>query len=1249
MSRFIKCVRGKIRTDLLDEEQIDELEKLVNDLTDQYSESMGSLDAAAQAASEVVEAKAKRLRHEKLVAMKSSVTLKRLFEGADSTIELKKDRVGGLKLFGMQLIPERSKEARFGAAMMSDIETMFKRAKHYEEAAWEMMDELGVDFRSNLVGDPTEAAIRIIPDLYEDLIDGTKNGRKLKIADKSDPVRKVLDNYYSKFRVAGGYMNYQKNFMPGINFQKDILEELNDVDWFVKIIMSNVNRRNMIDLDTGLPFAKQKLEKVVRGIHKSILNNGNWTMRQLADDGTIEMRPEYLDLKYGHKFFEWKDAAAMRRVNNEFGGGDVALVDNFKNYISGLSRDIAVLEVTGGSPRAYKNRVILEMENRRVSEWRVNMFKSMFDNTTGLRDDAYGALDNSLVNGVNKVMAWQRGVHLTATTLKALNDTVYIGTAAKMNGLPVTEALHNFVRLLDPTNKEHRELARISKMTLDKISRNSAAATKLGGEAFTTGLPNKASNLAVNITGLTAWNSRVKGGPTLTAYQTLGRYVSKRTKWGELDPDFKRALEAHKITRADWDIISKSKLSFDPETQIPMISEREIALVGAEELKPMDTPYTFDFIDRGDNLSTIDMPNGRGVSVLKEGRGYRVYFSDEDINGRHNLLAERARLEKAAKSPKADEFQTDDFIERMDMIDDLLDSSEQMGDIFPTEAAAHVFIRRMFNEELKVKRKGVDAIVANRVAIKWADYVQTVRQVSSNEPSAFSIAATTGGFGGGETRHGSVNRMLWQSTLAYKSWSINQMLNHLLPILDRAQRYGKHDELVGMFVASALVGSVSVQLDNIANGRTPEDMGYLFWKKALSVGGALGLLGDVFLGDTTNIFDRGAEGTTTSPALSLAADINHAFQHSADRLAKGKEPNFSNDIWQLIKSQTPVARAWMWRPIVDYLIFDAIDDFFDDEAPKKRRTKEKKMRREKGQEFYLDRAMLDKELIDGISVDDQIGEMVAQTVEPYKRKRFNPETAVASSDDRAAQEMLIGGEAEQPSAKAREDAARAFADSDISPTQFRERRVPRAKNVILRGNNINYTEIARYEGGMQLTGYVPEEQGNTGIVAGKSGVTISTGVDLGAQSEAGLRAAGVSEEIITKVRPYLGMKFTGQNVNDANEVAEQLTLTEAEAKELYEKVKAKSTELTIKEFNSKGGLNFRELTPAWQTVVASIGYQYGHTGGPNFFGYVADGDFEAAKEELQNFELDENGNLVHAWRRGEELQLIENEESTLGT
>jgi hypothetical protein len=177
-------------------------------------------------------------------------------------------------------------------------------------------------------------------------------------------------------------------------------------------------------------------------------------------------------------------------------------------------------------------------------------------------------------------------------------------------------------------------------------------------------------------------------------------------------------------------------------------------------------------------------------------------------------------------------------------------------------------------------------------------------------------------------------------------------------------------------------------------------------------------------------------------------------------------------------------------------------------------------------------------------------------------------------------------------------------------------------------DNVEFSFIRRQEG-ERLDGYIPEKNGK---ILGNSGVTISTGFDLGQHSESDLK--GLPQDIIDKLKPYLGK--TGQ---EAQKFLQQnpLRVTEGESIKIDSWNKKNKFDLLARRWKQKTGQDFSDLDRFKATTVASVAFQYGdlEKKTPNFWRYVTSGNWEQALSELRDFK-DE-----HPSRRNREADLLE--------
>lgn len=166
-----------------------------------------------------------------------------------------------------------------------------------------------------------------------------------------------------------------------------------------------------------------------------------------------------------------------------------------------------------------------------------------------------------------------------------------------------------------------------------------------------------------------------------------------------------------------------------------------------------------------------------------------------------------------------------------------------------------------------------------------------------------------------------------------------------------------------------------------------------------------------------------------------------------------------------------------------------------------------------------------------------------------------------------------------------------------------------------RGTNVDFAYLGRWEGGQYLRGYVPFMK--DGVVAGKSGLTIATGFDIGQKTEAQLADLDLDPELIVLLTPFANLRFPKlaragvlKAISNRGPIP---TVTKEQADAIDATVHGEHLDAAIASWNTrraKGVPAFKELPSAWQTVLFSRTFHQG-SGMPNTA--VAKPFYEAAR------------------------------------
>ena len=177
--------------------------------------------------------------------------------------------------------------------------------------------------------------------------------------------------------------------------------------------------------------------------------------------------------------------------------------------------------------------------------------------------------------------------------------------------------------------------------------------------------------------------------------------------------------------------------------------------------------------------------------------------------------------------------------------------------------------------------------------------------------------------------------------------------------------------------------------------------------------------------------------------------------------------------------------------------------------------------------------------------------------------------------------------------------------------------------------NVDWSFISDREGGSKSEGYIPTNK-DTGDVVGKSGLTIATGWDVGQMSEDEIEESGLPASVISKVKDFAGLK--GQSALDMLEEKGAPSINSAEAAAINTYTHSKTLKAISTNYKLATGKSFKDLTKAQQTVVSSVGFQYGAEGlmtktdkktgekvPTNFWKQITEGKWNDAYKNLQNY------------------------------
>ena len=167
-------------------------------------------------------------------------------------------------------------------------------------------------------------------------------------------------------------------------------------------------------------------------------------------------------------------------------------------------------------------------------------------------------------------------------------------------------------------------------------------------------------------------------------------------------------------------------------------------------------------------------------------------------------------------------------------------------------------------------------------------------------------------------------------------------------------------------------------------------------------------------------------------------------------------------------------------------------------------------------------------------------------------------------------------------------------------------------------SQINWDFIEELEGNLNY-GHQPSQN---------SGVTIGSGFDLKGKTESDLKDMGFDPDLIDIFKPYLGL--TGDEAAAAIK-NNNLVLNPEQTSKVNRLSKKYYTDYIIDQYESTGK-KFNKLSPEQQTVIMSVGYQYGNlkTRTPKFWKGVINDDWDSVDIGCANYRNPHNEGVMKA-------------------
>ena len=414
-----------------------------------------------------------------------------------------------------------------------------------------------VDFYTNIKGGlgvftDAELVQKIVRERFND---STGDPLAKKISDK---MGEVFEGMRERFNRAGGDIGKLDDWgLPQTHSLEKIV--LAGKQAWVQKAEGLIDTSKYVHED-GTYYSQQEIRELLEYSFDTLSSNGaNKTeIGRQSFGGNSKVTSRHSESRVLH----FKDAESWMEYQAEFGG--MPFVDLVEAHINGLSKDIAMVENLGSSP---KNSMRILMDAAEQKDWQKGLdadttaksrkrAQTMFDEFSGQNTPQSEVLANMGLAYRSMNVASMLG----GTTISSVTDQAMIAKTASIHGIAYRKTFGELISQLNPKNKEDRQLAHSLGLATEEMLGSIARWSDDG----LTSVHGKSQKLARVSSGIASQVMRVSGLNALTAASKVGfskmlmhKYgtLTRDKAWADLDAMDRELIEKTGLNERAWEVM----------------------------------------------------------------------------------------------------------------------------------------------------------------------------------------------------------------------------------------------------------------------------------------------------------------------------------------------------------------------------------------------------------------------------------------------------------------------------------------------------------------------------------------------------------------------------------------------------------------------------------------------------------------------------------------------------------------------
>ena len=351
----------------------------------------------------------------------------------------------------------------------------------------------------------------------------------------------TIESMRTRFNEVGG--NVRKldyGYLPQAHDEARVLAAGRDV-WVGKLLPM-LDRSRYLTED-GARMSDAQVQDILRAAYATISTGGLNKQTPGAFKGTGARANAGSESRQIH----FKDADSYLSYMGEYGRG--SMYDAIVSHISGLSRDIGLVERFGPNPeqqmRVQIDRArIADGGDRRVATVLPENYWRVLSGATGMVQSARVAAVGSIARNL------QTAAKLGGAVISSVTDIGTYFLTVRYNKLPYWDALKNIAG-----QRGGKEFLQRHGIIADSLVSD---LNRWAGDHLGQNWAGRLAQSTMKLSLMNAWTDSLRNAFQMTMMSGLGKLT--RTEWGKLAEYDRILMERHGVTKADWEVMRAAQL-----------------------------------------------------------------------------------------------------------------------------------------------------------------------------------------------------------------------------------------------------------------------------------------------------------------------------------------------------------------------------------------------------------------------------------------------------------------------------------------------------------------------------------------------------------------------------------------------------------------------------------------------------------------------------------------------------------------